>query len=109
MPWICSPDGFWFVVCILVTCNDEYTFLLPLHFTLREWATTVMIIVVFDAMIMSDLSMVYISSFFLMTNDAMLMSYDDSSFVLHLSAVSITEAMIIGCSIFCHLFVPVPW
>jgi len=76
---------------------------------LREWATAMMIIVVFDAMIMSDLSMVYISSFFLMTNEAMLMSYDDSSFVLHLSAVSITEAMIIGCSIFCHLFVPVPW
>ena len=58
------------------------------------------IIVVFDAKIMSDLSMVYISSFFLMTNEAMLMSYDDSSFVLHLFAVSITEAMIIGCSIF---------
>ena len=59
-----------------------------------------MIIVVFDAMIMSDLSMVYISSFFLMTNDTMLMSYDDSSFVFHLFDMSITEAMIIGCSIF---------
>jgi hypothetical protein len=65
----------------LVTCNDEYTFLLPLHFTLREWATAVMIIVVFGAMIMSYLSLVYISSFFLMTNEAMLMSYDDSSFL----------------------------
>jgi len=35
-----------------------------------------------------------------MTNEAMLMSYDDSSFVLHLFAVPITEAMIIGYSIF---------
>ena len=90
----CSRYGFWFVVCILVACNDEYTFLLPLHFTLREWATAVMIIVVFDAMIMGYLSMVYISSSFFITNKAMLMSYDDSSFVLHLSAISITQAMI---------------
>ena len=65
-----------------------------------------MIIVVFDAMIMGYLSMVYISSFFFITNKAMLMGYDDSSFVLHLSAMSITQAMIMGCKIlfFCQLF-----
>jgi len=56
-----------------------------------------MIIVVFDAMIMGYLSMVYISSSFFITNKAMLMSYDDSSFVLHLSAMSIAQAMIRGC------------
>jgi len=90
----CSPGGFWFSVCILVTFSDGYTFLFLLRFTLREWATAVMIIVVFDAMIMGYLSMVYISSSFFITNKAMLMSYDDSSFVLHLSAISITQAMI---------------
>jgi hypothetical protein len=31
-----------------------------------------------------------------MTDEAMLMSYDDSSFVLHLSTMSITEAMIMS-------------
>jgi hypothetical protein len=30
-------------------CSDEHAFLLLLHFTLREWDTAVMIIVVFDA------------------------------------------------------------
>jgi len=90
----------------LVTFNDGYTFLFLLRFTLREWATAVMIIVVFDAMIMGYLSIVYISSFFFITNKAMLMGYDDSSFVLHLSAMSITQAMIMGCKIlfFCQLF-----
>jgi hypothetical protein len=55
-------------------CSDEHAFLLLLHFTLREWDTAVMIIVVFDAMIMSYLSMLCVSSLFFMPNEAMLIS-----------------------------------
>jgi hypothetical protein len=52
---------------------------------------------VFHAMIMSYLSTVYIPFYFYITDDgAMLMSYDDSSLVLNLSAMSMTEAMIMS-------------
>jgi hypothetical protein len=54
------------------------------------------LVLVFRAMMMSYLCTVYISSFFYMTNEAMLMSYDDSSLVLNLSAMSMTEAMIMS-------------
>jgi hypothetical protein len=37
------PNDFWSIVWMLVTCNDECTFIL-LHFTnLREWAVAVTI------------------------------------------------------------------